>query len=138
MKMKHVWNTIGIVLAIALVVGLAADGYADAKNKSRALMKAGMNKRTFSVTSQYLGSLEGDIYVGGKRVYVPSKTPVYVVGKGIQEDGYFANDQVVYVTGVHKHGMAVAKMIVVRPGETYRRPHGASSQVGEYADDVPN
>jgi len=137
--MKHVWNTIGIILVVALVAGLAADGYAKAKNKSKALVMAGMNKRTFSVTSQYLGTLEGDIYVGGKRVYVPSTTPVYVVGKGIQDDGYFANDQIVYVTGVRKHGVAVAKMIVVRPGDSRsRRSHGASSQVGEYADDVPN
>ena len=137
--MKHVWNTIGIVLAIALVVGLAADGYADARSKSKALMMAQSSKGKFSVTAEYLGSLEGDIYVGGKRVYVPSKTPVYVVGKGIQDDGYFANDQVVYVTGVRKHGMLVAKMIVVRPDESNsRRSHGASSQVGEYADDVPN
>ena len=137
--MKHVWNTIGIILVVALVVGFAADGYANAKNKSKALMMAQSGKGKFSVTSQYLGTLEGEIYVGGKRVYVPSTTPVYVIGKGIQDDGYFANDQVVYVTGVRKHGVAVAKMIVVRPGESHsRRSHGASSQVGEYADDVPN
>jgi hypothetical protein len=136
--MKHVWNTIGIILVVALVGGLAVDGYADARDKSRALMMTEYNKRTFSVTSQYLGSLEGDIFIGGKRVYVPSDTPVYVVGEGIQEYGFFANDQVVYVTGVYKHGMAVAKMVVVRPGETHHNSRGRSSQVGEYADDVPN
>lgn len=134
--MKHVWNTIGLILIVALVAGLATVANASTKNKSKALMMANSGKGTFSVTSQYLGSLEGEIFVGGKRVYIPSKTPVYVVGKGIQEGEYFANDQVVYVSGVRKNGVAVAKMIVVRPGESYSR--GASSQVGEYADDVPN
>jgi len=137
--MKHVWNTIGIILVVALVAGFSVDGYADARNKSKALMMADSGKRTFSVTSEYLGTLEGDIYIGGKRVYVPSKTPVYVVGKGIQEGEYFSNDEVVYVSGVRKHGIAVAKMIVVRPGGKHSGgSHGASSNVGEYADDVPN
>ena len=136
--MKHVWNTIGIILVVALVGGLAVDGYAKAKKKSELLMMAGMNRRVFSISSQYLGSLEDDIFVAGKRVYVPPKTPVYVVGKGIQEDGYFANDQRVYVTGAYQHGMAVAKMIVVQPTDTHsNRPGGSGGLVSEYTDAVP-
>jgi len=138
-KMKNVWNTIGIILIVALCLGFTADVNAAGKDKSRALMMTNDGKAKFTVTTQYLGSLEGNIYIGGKRVYVPSTTSVYVVGKGIQEDGYFANDQVVYVTGVVERGVAIAKMIVVRPGESHsRRSNGASSKVGEYADDVPN
>jgi hypothetical protein len=122
-----------------LVLGIAVDANAVGKDKSKALMIASANTGKFSVTAQYLGSLEGEIFVGGKRVYVPASTPVYVIGKGIQDGGYFANDQVVYVSGVREMGTAVAKMIVVRPGESHSRlTQGASSQVGEYADDVPN
>ena len=138
-KMKNVWNTVGIILIGALVLGFTADANAAGKDKSKALMMANDGKAKFSVTTEYLGSLEGNIYIGGKRVYVPSTTSVYVVGKGIQKDGYFANDQLVYVSGVLEHGVAIAKMIVVRPGGSHSlRSHGASSQVGEYADDVPN
>jgi hypothetical protein len=138
--MKHVWNTIGIILAASLIVGLAADGNArsDArsKDKSIALMMADSGRGVFSVTAQYLGTLEDEIYIGGKRVNIPASTPVYVVGRGIQDGGYFANNQTVYISGVHRSGMAIAKMIVVRPDEAHTS--GASSQVGEYADDVPN
>lgn len=137
--MKHIWNTIGIMLIVALVTGMATDTSAGTKNKSKALMMAGSGKGAFSVTTHYLGTLEGDVLIGGERVYISSTTPVYVVGNGIQEDGYFSNGEAVYVTGVRRGGKAVAKMIVVRPDRSHQsRSNGASSQVGEYADDVPN
>jgi hypothetical protein len=136
--MKHVSNTIGILLVVALITAMAADADAKNMNKSKALMMSGVSKAPISITSEYLGTLQGDVLIGGKRVYIPRKTPVYVVGEGIQEGEYFSNGEIVYVTAVWKAGKAVAKMIVVRPdGSGQRRSDGTSSEVGEYSDDVP-
>lgn len=141
--MKQVWNTTGLILVAVLIAGFATQADAGTQDKSKALMMSGsgaMGAGSFSVTAQYLGALEGKIRVGGRKIEVPSNTPVYVVGKGLQENGYFANDAVVYVTGVRRGDRSVATMIVVRPGESHMRHHssGKSTSVGEYADDTPN
>ena len=136
--MKHVWNTLAALLIVALVAGLATDGNAGTQDYRRALVKSDTGKGAFTVTAQYMGSLEGRIQVGGRQVYVPRNTPVFVVGKGIQEDGYFANNQFVYVSGVKKRGQSVATLIVVRPADdNRRRSNGSNPLVGKSADNVP-
>jgi len=100
------------------------------------------NTNTFSITAQYLGSLDGRIRVGGREVYVPRTTTIYVVGQGMQEDGYFVNDAMVYVSGINKRGKSVATMIVVRPSDgssTSRSTKAGRGNplVGKFADDVP-
>ena len=136
-------KTTALILVAVLVAGFATQADAGTQDKNKALMMSGSGSRgtgSFTVTAQYLGSFEGRIRVGGKQIYVPSSTPVYVVGEGLQENGYFSNDAVVYVTGVRRGDRAIAKMIVVRPGESHTRRHssGKSNSVGEYADDTPN
>jgi hypothetical protein len=137
--MKHVWNTFAALLIIALVAGSATDTNAGTQDYRKVLAKGNAGKSTFTVTAQYMGSLEGRIHVGGRQVYVPRNTPIFVVGKGVQEDGYFVNEQFVYVSGVKKRGQSVATMIVVRPVESDngRRTRNANPLVGESADDVP-
>lgn len=141
--MKQVMKTTALILVAVLIAGFATQADAGTQDKSKALMMSGSGSKgagSFSVTAQYLGSFEGRIRVGGKQIHVPSSTPIYVVGKGLQESGYFSNDDVVYVTGVRHGDRAIAKMIVVRPGESHMRRHssGKSTSVGEYADDTPN
>jgi hypothetical protein len=141
--MKQVMKTTALILVAVLIAGFATQADAGTQDKNKALMMSGSGSKgagSFTVTAQYLGSFEGRIRVGGKTVHVPSNTPVYVVGKGLQENSYFSNDDVVYVTGVRRGDRAIAKMIVVRPGESHTRRNssGKSSSVGEYADDTPN
>ena len=141
--MKHTWNTIATLLIVALVIGLAADGSATTAttmSKNNKLVIKKTNNSTFSVTGRYLGSLEGRIFIGTRPVQVSKSTPVYVVGQGLQKDGYFVNEGIVYISGVRKNGKEVATMIVVRPkgSGSSAGPIDASSKVGEYADDVPN
>ncbi len=137
--MKHVWNTIAALLIIALVAGSATDTNAGTQDYRKALAKGSTGKGAFTVTAQYMGSLEGRIHVGGRQVYVPRNTPIFVVGKGTQDAGYFVNEQFVYVSGVKKRGQEVATMIVVRPADNNsgRRTRSSNPLVGETADDVP-
>ncbi len=89
----------------------------------------------FNVTARYTGSFSGRTYIGDRQVLVPAETPVYLVGEGIQDTGYFASDQVVYVSGTRKKGKSVVSMVVVRPSES---DHESSSpRVGIYAIDTP-
>jgi hypothetical protein len=137
--MKQVWNTTALILVAVLMIGFATQADAKTQDKSKALMMSGSGGRSagsFSVTAQYLGSFEGQIRVGGKKIHVPADTPIYVVGQGLQENGYFSDDGIVYVTGVRRGDRSIAKMIVVRPGESHSS--GKSKSVGEYADDTPN
>lgn len=137
--MKHVWNTIITTVIATLIVGSAADSNARPRDFNKAFTNDSAGKGAFTVTARYMGSLEGQIYVAGRQVYVPRNTPIFVVGKGIQDKGYFVNDQFVYVSGTKKRGAVVATMIVVRPdGDDARRgPHDQRSAVGESADNVP-
>ena len=136
--MKNVWNTILVVLMTAVILALAVEADARASNSRKAVRMDYKNTNTFSVTAQYLGSLDGRIRVGGREVYVPRTTTIYVVGQGMQQDGYFVNDAVVYVSGVNKKGKSVATMIVVRPSDRPTTKTGRGNPlVGKVADDVP-
>lgn len=139
--MKQIWNTTGIILTAALILVLVSDTNAGENRNRKAVGMSYYNNSTFSVTGHYVGSLDGRIRVGGREVYVPRATTVYVVGHGIQEDGYFVNNELVFVSGVKKQGKWVATMVVVRPSSDtsagYRRTGGANPLVGEFADDVP-
>jgi hypothetical protein len=148
--MKHVWNTLAVLFAAALVLAFATDADAGMDRLQKSIMKD-QNKNTFSVTARYVGSLEGQVWLGGRQVSVPRSTPVYVVGKGIQDGKYFASNEIVYVSGVQKRGKYVATMIVVRPSGSdargrsagsakeskYTKASGANPSVGESAGDVP-
>jgi hypothetical protein len=140
--MKHAWKSISIVLTTALILVAAADTDARTSRSRKGVRMEYNNSNTFSITAQFLGSLEGRIRVGGREVYVPRTTTIYVVGQGMQEDGYFVNDDVVYVSGVNKRGQWVATMIVVRPSIRSAEPQRATTGrgnplVGEFADDAP-
>lgn len=140
--MKNVWNTITIVLTTAVILVFAVDVDSRASRSRKAVRMDYNNTNTFSITAQYLGSLDGRIRVGGREVYVPRTTTIYVVGQGMQEDGYFVNDAMVYVSGINKRGKSVATMIVVRPSDgssTSRSTKAGRGNplVGKFADDVP-
>jgi hypothetical protein len=124
-----------------LILVMAADATAGAYRSRKAVRMRFHNQSTFSVTAQYLGSLDGRIRVGGREVYVPRTTTIYVVGQGIKDDGYFVNDEVVYVSGIQKQGKSVATMIVVRPSDgsttAYNKTTRGNAAVGKFADGVP-
>jgi hypothetical protein len=133
-EMKHVWNTISLLLLVTMVFAIGA---ADARTqfKAKFIERKVVPNGEFNITARYTGSFEGRTIIGNQQVEIPEETPVYVVGEGIQDTGYFSSDQVVYVSGMHKRGKSVVSMVVVRPSESDSESTG--SRVGIYAIDNP-
>lgn len=99
------------------------------------------NRSTFSITGHYLGALKGKILVAGQEVDIPQSATIYVVGQGIQENGYYVSNELMFVSGVRKQGYSVATLIVVRPASSaktsHRKTRSSTSLVVEIAEDVP-
>jgi hypothetical protein len=148
--MKNVSNSITVILAAALVLAFVTNANAGMDRLQKSIDE-GKAKNTFNITARHVGSLEGQVWIGGKQVLVPHSTPVYVVGEGIQDGKYFASNEIVYIGGVQKRGKFVATMIVVRPSDSdargrsagsakkgqYTKASGANPSVGESADNAP-
>jgi hypothetical protein len=134
--MKHVWNTTGLILIAVITL---VSGSADARTRAdfKDFNKAAGGEGVFSITAEYTGSLQGRIWIDNKQVQVPRTTPVYVVGRGVQEPGYFTSDETVYVSGARKGGKLVATMIVVRPSTASRSSRSSSFGVGVYSEGNP-
>jgi hypothetical protein len=132
--MKHIWNTTSLILLATMVIAIGAAN-ASTQFKAKFIERKVLSRGEFNITARYTGSFERRTFIGNQQVEVPADTPIYVVGEGIQETGYFASDQVVYVSGTHKKGKSVVSMVVVRPSESFEEP--TSSRVGIYAIDTP-
>lgn len=134
--MKHVWNTTGLILT-AIVVLVAGSAQTRTRADFKDFYKAAGGEGVFSITAEYTGSLQGRIWIDKKQVQVPRATPVYVVGQGSRETGYFTSDETVYVSGTRKGGKLVATMIVVRPSTASRSSRSSRFGVGVSSEGNP-
>jgi len=72
-------------------------------------------KGTVNVNGVFNGSLDGEIWVGGKKVVITRKTALHSVEDGRVKRGYHVIRRPVYVSGVmESDGVIRATMVVVR------------------------
>ena len=72
-------------------------------------------RSTVTINGVFSGSLEGEIWVEGKRVVITRKTALYSVEDGSVKRGYRVVRRPVYISGeMGRNGVIRATMVVVR------------------------
>ena len=102
---------------------------------------------SFAVSGTFSGTLAGEMKLKDTSFRIAPNTVIYVVGKGPSDSGTYVSNRSVYVSGVKENGILVARMIIIRPMESYqanklskvsnreamRIPSASNPNVGEIA-----
>lgn len=103
---------------IVAAVAIATGGIARADR----LQREAERKSTVTVNGQYSGSLEGTIWLDGKRVVITRQTALHSVEDGRIRSGYHVVRRPLYVSGVmERDGVIRANLIVVRAQASGKR-----------------
>jgi len=104
---------------IVAAVAVATSG----TSRADRLQREAERKSTVTVSGQYSGSLEGTIWLEGKRVVITRKTALHSVEDGRIRAGYHVVRRPLYVSGVmERDGVIRANLIVVRAQASGKRP----------------
>jgi len=104
----------GVLGALALTV-LIADGASANSRLGRARANDPSTPESFSLSTEYTGSLVGDIRIGGRTYRLAPGAVCYELGAGvIRPETVLANRQV-FVTGWLRNDVGLIQMVVVRP-----------------------
>jgi len=124
-RLKYI---LGLTIVASLTLGMAGDSDAfwkrvrDIKNKKQ-------KDAPFSISGSYTGLVEGNMRVNNHEFVVTKNTSIYVSGKGIEGASPFVRNANVYVGGMRRNGVRVARFVIVRPSDAslIRQPRSDTS-----------
>lgn len=140
---------LGIVAAtVVIAFALSTDTFAFRLGRKPDSEKVSKKDNNFALSGTFSGTLAGEIKMGKTKVRVTPDTMIYAVGKGISSPDTYVSNRSVYVSGVRGNDGLVARMILIRPMESYHKtgmrdgnkdamriPSANNPDVGELAAD---
>ncbi len=125
---KRIVLTLCTALGLVAAMSLATDGNAVGGRKPKKGNAVG-ETNAFAISTEYTGSISGDLVIDGVRYTLAKKTKVYFIGEGLRPQGAVVSHRSIYLAGEMRGDVAIVKSVIVRPATTGANDAGDGTDV---------